>query len=238
MSSASESKTNSTKRMSREELRAANSDPKNGISICIPFVFANIGWRRIKEVFIALRWGFIERVDVIPCPGGNKRAYVHFAPGKWNMRSRHAREALSALQNGDEVKVLYDEPWFWKISISGSVKPDEAPKPRVAAKVTFGRKKVIDLDDSKVTPRSDERKQARKLRISRKVKSAKGPNRNDPIVARSLENSPRNLQNESVESMTESKVSAGELENLPTALRHFDEEEDEIEERGKVVGGM
>ena len=220
--------------MSRDEIRATNSDPKNGVSICIPRVFNNIGWRRIKSIFIDLRWGFIDRVDVIPCRGQHKRAYVHFAPGKWNMRNRDAREALTALQNGDEVKILYDEPWFWKVSISGSVKPDEAPKPRPAPKVTFGRKKVIDLDDTNVTGRSKERKQVRKLRISRKTKVPKGPNRNDPIVARSLENSPTSAQKLFDKAVNEGQVTAEELANVPTALRHFDDTEDQIEE-GQVV---
>jgi hypothetical protein len=232
MSSRSESKTTPT--ISREEIRAANSDPKNGVSICIPRVFNNIGWRRIKSIFIDLRWGFIDRVDVIPCRGQHKRAYVHFAPGKWNIRNRDAREALTALQNGDEVKILYDEPWFWKVSISGSVKPDEAPKPRPAPKVTFGRKEIIDLDDSNVTGRSKERKRVRKLRISRKTKPTKSPNRNDPIVARSLENSPKSAQKQIDTAVNKGDINAQELASLPTALRHFDDVEDNIEE-GQVV---
>ena len=87
---------------------ACNSDPADGISLCIPRVFNNIGWRRIKQCFIDLRWGFVERVDVISL-GKNKRAFVHFAPGKWNTRDPEAMQALQALQNGDEVKVLYDD---------------------------------------------------------------------------------------------------------------------------------
>ena len=164
MSSLSNSKTS----VSREEIQLTNSDPNKGVSICIPRVFNNIGWRRIKQTFIDLRWGFIERVDVIPC-GKFKRAFVHFAPGKWNMRDSEAATALTSLQNGDEVKVLYDEPWFWKISISGSEMPKEAPKPTRRPKVTFGRKKTIELDETNITQRSPQRKKARKMRIARKA---------------------------------------------------------------------
>ena len=225
MTSRSESKST----MSREEIRAANSDPKQGVSICIPRVFNNINWKRVKELFISLNWGFVERVDLIPC-GSHKRAYVHFAAGRWNMRDRQARNALTALQNGEEVKVVYDEPWFWKLSISSSKKPDEAPKPKPRPTVTFGRRQTIDLDDSNVTGRSAERKKARKLRIARKTKASMEPNRNDPIVARALENSPKNAQKEFDRAVEAGEVTAVDLANMPTALRHFDEAEHDIEQ--------
>tara|TARA_B100000035_G_scaffold61950_2_gene50081 strand:+ start:3141 stop:3734 length:594 start_codon:yes stop_codon:yes gene_type:complete len=108
-----------------------NSDPKQGISLCIPRVFNNIGWRRIKQHMIEANLGFVERVDVIPVAGGAyKRAFVHFAAGKWNMRDEIARETLEALQDGKRIKLVYDEPWYWLCGISGAERPAEAPKPR------------------------------------------------------------------------------------------------------------
>jgi len=98
-----------------------NSDPAKGISLVIPRVFPNIGWRRIKQIFIDLNWGYVERVDVIPVQGRNfKRAFVHFAPGKWNTRNPEAMAALDALRNGQVVKIIYEEnkPWVWNVSIS------------------------------------------------------------------------------------------------------------------------
>ena len=110
---------------------AKNSDPKQGISLCIPRVFNNIGWRRIKQHIIEANLGFVERVDVIPVAGGAyKRAFVHFAAGKWNMRDETARKMLTALQEGKKIKLLYDEPWYWLCGISGAERPAEAPKPR------------------------------------------------------------------------------------------------------------
>jgi len=117
----------------------SNCNPDTGVSLCIPRVFNNIGWHRIKKVMISCDWGFIERVDVIPC-GAHKRAFIHFAPGKWNMRSSEARDVLEALKVGGEVQIVYEEgkPWFWKIRASGSKKPEEAPKarPRPAVKIS------------------------------------------------------------------------------------------------------
>ena len=110
---------------------AKNSDPNQGISLCIPRVFNNIGWRRIKQHMIEANLGFVERVDVIPVAGGAyKRAFVHFAAGKWNMRDETAREMLTALQEGQKIKLEYDEPWYWLAGISGAERPSEAPKPR------------------------------------------------------------------------------------------------------------
>ena len=108
-----------------------NSDPNQGISLCIPRVFNNIGWRRIKQHMIEANLGFVERVDVVPVAGGAyKRAFVHFAAGKWNMRDEIARETLEALQQGKRIKLVYEEPWYWLCGISGAERPAEAPKPR------------------------------------------------------------------------------------------------------------
>jgi hypothetical protein len=110
---------------------AVNSDPTKGISLCIPRVFNNIGWRRIKKHMIEANLGYVERVDVIPVKSGaHKRAYVHFAANRWNMRDSQAREALKALQDGKRIKLEYESPWYWLAGISGAERPDEAPKPR------------------------------------------------------------------------------------------------------------
>ena len=152
-------------KMSVEEIFNMNSSPEAGVSICIPRVFNNINYRRIKEIFVGLRWGFVERVDVVPM-GQFKRAYVHFAPGRWNTRNRQAMEALegmkdytdiqlrlqSAKKESDargigelssrlkeaEVKILYDDPWFWKIGISLAERAAEPPKPKPRTQVSIG----------------------------------------------------------------------------------------------------
>ena len=109
--------------MTTQQIASLSGDNSKGVSVCIPRVFNNIGWRRIKRAFIALNWGYVERVDVIPS-GGTKRAFVHFAPDKFT-----ADSVLAALREGKQVKIVYDEPWYWNISLSRSKKPDEAPKP-------------------------------------------------------------------------------------------------------------
>ena len=197
---------------------AKNSDPAQGISLCIPRVFNNIGWRRIKQHIIEANLGFVERVDVVPVAGGKyKRAFVHFAAGRWNMRDATARAALKALQEGKKVKLEYESPWYWLVSISGAARPDEAPKPRE-------RKTKIDLSggESKasydLSAQQDEDLRPPKLTRSVNTRSVKQEplevDLNDPIVARAMSNSPQG---------------AAALAALPKQLRHFDEEEELIE---------
>lgn len=155
---------------------AKNSDPNKGISLCIPRVFNNIGWRRIKQHMIEANLGFVERVDVIPVTGGAyKRAFVHFSAGKWNMRDETARTMLTALQEGKKIKLLYDEPWYWLCGISGAERPAEAPKP--------GQRKMrIQLVDA-INPAKTEyalnEQQDKEMRAE-----------NDPILARAAAGNP------------------------------------------------
>ena len=114
-----------------------NSNPAEGVSLCIPRVFNNIGYKRIKDMFIRMGWGYVERVDIIQLQGF-KRAYVHYKAGEWNMRSREAMQALEAMKRREEVTVTYDDPWFWKIGISRSPRPSEAPKPKPRPRVQIG----------------------------------------------------------------------------------------------------
>jgi len=165
---------------------AKNADPAQGVSLCIPRVFNNISWKRIKGHMIDANLGFVERVDVVPVPGKNfKRAFVHFAAGKWNMRDSTARAALKALQEGNKIKLEYESPWYWLVGISGAVRPDEAPKPKQ-------RKTRIDL----TTTSKPEAKASYDLSAQQDAELA--PSKltrqenplNDPIVARAMSNSP------------------------------------------------
>ena len=155
---------------SQQQNFATNSDPAQGISICIPRVFNNIGWRRIKKHLIEANLGYVERVDVIPC-GAHKRAYVHFRANGWNMRDATARAALKALQEGKKIKLEYESPWYWLVSISGAKRPAEAPKPRE-------RKTTIDL-----TPVEKVKAKAKTTVDAPASKAG-----NDPIIARSMSN--------------------------------------------------
>jgi hypothetical protein len=135
-----------------------------GVSICIPRIFNNINYRRIKNWFIQnLRsWGFVERVDVVPVfkdgKQVHKRAFVHYAIGKFNLNADDGsgNKIIDALIGGDTIQVIYDEPWYWKLSLSRSARPDEPPKPRQgpALKIELKRSAVSTTSEEK-TPEAD-----------------------------------------------------------------------------------
>ena len=91
--------------------------PSNVPVMCIPRVFPNIDERRIRRIFDELNMGEIERIDIIgkSTEKGEKfnRIFVHFR--KWFSNS-NADTARERLINGKEIKIIYDEPWFWKVS--------------------------------------------------------------------------------------------------------------------------
>lgn len=162
-----------------------NSDPQQGISLCIPRVFNNIGWRRIKKHIIEANLGYVERIDVVPVAEGKyKRAFVHFAPGKWNMRDATARNALKALQEGNKIKLEYESPWYWLVGISGAARPAEAPKPRerktrVELKVPSSAVELVMSGDYKSSNQPDAE--------NHPAPKPNSPDMNDPVVARAME---------------------------------------------------
>ena len=91
--------------------------PNNVPSLCIPRVFTNWTESRIRKVFNELGMGEIQRIDIISknTHKGEKfnRVFVHFKQWFSNNNADMARERLL---NGKEIKIMYDEPWFWKVS--------------------------------------------------------------------------------------------------------------------------
>ena len=102
-------------------------------SLCIPRVFANISESRIRHVFNELALGQIYRVDMIERRADNgdvyKRVFIHF--DKWfnNIEAQTTRQRLIS---GKDIKIVYDNPWFWKVSANRSPEiKDDRTRPRV-----------------------------------------------------------------------------------------------------------
>ena len=96
-------------------------------SVCIPRLFMNIQKERVYDVFANLfGCNAIERVDMIERKNEAgeeyKRAFVHF---KYWPRTEQAAEVRIKLLNGDEVKIMYDQPWFWRVSASRVQRPED-----------------------------------------------------------------------------------------------------------------
>ena len=105
--------------------------PVHAPSICIPRVFINITKSRVEAIFRRLDFGELERVDMITKENANgdryQRVFVHFK--KW-ADNEDASTARQMLLSDQEVKVVYDDPWFWKLSASKSLRPEDRPQRR------------------------------------------------------------------------------------------------------------
>ena len=94
-------------------------------SLCIPFVYTNITKQRVQEVLEAVGFGDIERIDMVKRSGkdgkpDSQRVFIHFK--QWNDTDT-ARQARQLLLDEKDIRIVYDDPWFWKIWASKSKKP-------------------------------------------------------------------------------------------------------------------
>ena len=114
------------------------SEPKpSEPSICIPRAFKSITRKDIYGVVERLDLGAVERIDMIAKvnPRGEcyNKVFIHFK--LWNKKSEVAKNTRAQLLRGEEVKIVYNEPWFWKCTASRVEKPTfrdySAPPPRI-----------------------------------------------------------------------------------------------------------
>jgi hypothetical protein len=90
-------------------------------SLCIPRVVAGINKEQVLKIIQSLHLGIIQRIDMIQKKTEKgemfSRVFIHFK--KWN-DSEVALQAKERILLGKDIKVIYDEPWFWKISANRS----------------------------------------------------------------------------------------------------------------------
>ena len=93
-----------------------NQSSKN-LSICIPRVFSGIHVSFITNIFqYELKLGIINKIDVIKNNDNNfKKVFIHFE--KWN-NTEKSNTIKQKLLDGKIIKVVYDNPWFWKCSLN------------------------------------------------------------------------------------------------------------------------
>jgi len=94
-------------------------------SICIPRVSSNITKTYIKNIFEQIFGNnSIERIDLVKKTYSNNKlyytAFIHF--NYWN-DSSNVQAIRNRIMNNQTFKIVYSEPWFWKCSISKSIKP-------------------------------------------------------------------------------------------------------------------
>jgi hypothetical protein len=121
--------------------------PANVPSLCIPRVFSNIPRDRIFRIVDDLGLGRILSIDMVPkvSEKGEKynRIFIHFTA--WST-SKDAEKARQIALSGGEFKILYDDPYFWKVSASTSTTPF-APVAATPKPANLSRPKLA-FDDS------------------------------------------------------------------------------------------
>lgn len=99
-------------------------------SICIPRVFSNITEERVRRAIDSFGVGRISKIDLLervnPTGEKYKRVFIHFE--YWH-DTPHARKAKEDILSGKDIKIMYDNPWFWKASLNkhSTIKAPEAP---------------------------------------------------------------------------------------------------------------
>ena len=154
--------------------REDSAAPTTGPSICIPRTFPTIRGEQTKRAvfrtFKDLRIGHIERIDTVHKTDKNGEryctVYVHL---KWNMDNKLARETRQMLVDGKEIKVVYDEPWFWKCTASTIEKPenryaDTQPRTSTRPRIDLGEgtralSRYTREDDEQRDPRDEQKEQ-------------------------------------------------------------------------------
>jgi hypothetical protein len=86
-------------------------------SMCIPRVYSNINQGRIRKIFDDLNIGVIEHIDIVSktTDKGERfnRVFIHME--RW-FNNSNATVARERLLGGKDIKIIYDDPWFWKVS--------------------------------------------------------------------------------------------------------------------------
>jgi len=106
-------------------------------SICIPRVFTSTTRKDLFQVVEKLNLGAVDRIDMVSKVNDRGEPYykvfIHFK--MWNNKDATARATRDKLLKGEEIKIVYRDPWFWKCTASRVEKPQyrdySAPPPRI-----------------------------------------------------------------------------------------------------------
>ncbi len=122
-------------------------------TLCIPRVFPNIRENRIRGVIASLKMCDIEKIDMVSRVGekGEKynRVFIHIS--KW-YDTENAQSAQDRLSVGKDIKIVYDDPWFWKVSAYRKTLPIKSSSPVKSSRpVKQPPHMIFDDDDTKTT---------------------------------------------------------------------------------------
>lgn len=98
-----------------------NSNPSQGIMLCLPSVHQKVSKGFIFKVFKS--WGFIQGIEFRPARLHNyKKAFIMFAPNRWNDPIvSDMTPFLKVLVEGTAPQRIFyvaGKPWYWNVRIS------------------------------------------------------------------------------------------------------------------------
>ena len=85
-------------------------------TLCLPKIDSATTKKQLFNVFNKYNFGLIIKIDLINI-SNNKRAFIHYK--KWNNNEKN-NKIKSYLDDGLDIKIIYEFPWFWKCSKSRS----------------------------------------------------------------------------------------------------------------------
>ena len=87
-------------------------------SICIPRMFNTISRNTITAVFTNLKLGEIDYIDIV-VGHDFQRIFIYFK--RW-FSSSFAKSIKARFLDNEEIKIIYDDPWFWKCRLNRTKK--------------------------------------------------------------------------------------------------------------------
>ena len=89
-------------------------------SICISRMYSNITRRDVTSTFESiLGKGCVDRIDMLLKRDGMQPyqcVFVHFNPS-FTHTTRRAAYIAERLNKGMNIKIVYNDPWFWKCTM-------------------------------------------------------------------------------------------------------------------------
>jgi hypothetical protein len=91
----------------------------DGPNLCIPRVNTCVTKDLVFEIINKYSFGCIEKIEVIKKKVSHKNndysnmVFIYF--NKWYDNDL-AKSVKDRLMSGKDIKIIYDDPWYWKIS--------------------------------------------------------------------------------------------------------------------------
>jgi hypothetical protein len=94
-----------------------NNEQVADLKICIPRIDSGISNDYILKTFTKLNIGSIQKITDIPLRSDSdyKRVFIKV---KWNGNTANGKYIYNRLKSGENAKIVYEMPWYWKITAS------------------------------------------------------------------------------------------------------------------------